>query len=181
MAQSSELGAGDVKILKEQYNDLRKDVLDPTLGHNHSGASDAGAKVVSLIYIPFFMRENHLYSQASAGNWEEIGSDQGLEWMVRFKLDCSRFHSNAKGKLHARIESGGQNSGSWARVRLYNLTDSTGYDYVEITQGESADYKISSEFDLPDSGVKEMTLQGATEEQLGSSQARVFKAILEIY
>lgn len=45
MPNSSELGAGDVKVLKEQYNDLRDDVLDPTTGHDHTGAAGHGKQI----------------------------------------------------------------------------------------------------------------------------------------
>lgn len=45
MAHSSDLGAGDIKLLKGQYNLLRKDVLDTSTGHKHTGAVDDGTKV----------------------------------------------------------------------------------------------------------------------------------------
>lgn len=45
MAHSSELGAGDVKLLKDQYNNLRKDVLDTATGHDHTGAAGHGKQL----------------------------------------------------------------------------------------------------------------------------------------
>lgn len=47
MANSSELGAGDVKLLKDQYNGLRDDVLDPVTGHTHTG-EEGGGKLLDL-------------------------------------------------------------------------------------------------------------------------------------
>ncbi len=44
MAQSSEVAAGD-DILATQYNNLRKDVLDAILGHEHLGGTDEGNKI----------------------------------------------------------------------------------------------------------------------------------------
>lgn len=45
MPHSSELAAGEVKVLKAQYNNLRKDVLDSSTGHGHTGAAGDGKKV----------------------------------------------------------------------------------------------------------------------------------------
>lgn len=45
MANSSELGAGDVKLLKIQYNALRQDVLDPATGHVHTGGAGEGKQI----------------------------------------------------------------------------------------------------------------------------------------
>lgn len=45
MASSSELGAGDVKLLKDQYNDLRDDVLDTATGHDHTGVAGHGKQL----------------------------------------------------------------------------------------------------------------------------------------
>lgn len=45
MPNSSEFGAGDVKVLKGQYNDLRDDVLDPTTGHPHTGGAGEGMQL----------------------------------------------------------------------------------------------------------------------------------------
>ena len=42
MAESSEVVA-NAQALASEYNNLRKDVLDPTLGHSHTGAVDEGA------------------------------------------------------------------------------------------------------------------------------------------
>lgn len=47
MALSGTVGSGD-KVLTSQYNNLRSDVLDPTLGHTHGGGTDEGAPVVNL-------------------------------------------------------------------------------------------------------------------------------------
>jgi len=47
MPQSSELIA-PAKVLLTQYNELRKDVLDTTLGHTHSGTGEGGALVSTL-------------------------------------------------------------------------------------------------------------------------------------
>jgi len=44
MAESKELVAPDL-LTYENYNDLRKDVLDPTLGHPHLGGTDEGKKL----------------------------------------------------------------------------------------------------------------------------------------
>jgi len=44
VAKSKELVAPDF-ITYENYNDLRKDVLDPTLGHSHLGGTDEGKKL----------------------------------------------------------------------------------------------------------------------------------------
>jgi len=47
MAQpkSSSIGAGDQKLLKGQYNNLREDVLSTTEGHDHTGVSGHGMKI----------------------------------------------------------------------------------------------------------------------------------------
>jgi len=44
MVKSKELVAPDL-LTYENYNDLRKDVLDPTLGHSHLGGTDEGRKL----------------------------------------------------------------------------------------------------------------------------------------
>ena len=41
MPESSTVSAGD-DVLAAQYNDLRKDVLDASLGHRHTGGADEG-------------------------------------------------------------------------------------------------------------------------------------------
>jgi len=51
MANSSDLGAGDVKVLKNQYNALRADVLDATTGHDHSGAAGHGVRIRWCEYV----------------------------------------------------------------------------------------------------------------------------------
>jgi len=47
MAQSSEVTETD-PVVYTQYNNLRKDVLDPTVGHSHSGEADGG-KIISNV------------------------------------------------------------------------------------------------------------------------------------
>jgi len=44
MANSSTVGSGD-DVLATQYNNLRKDVLDVTTGHDHTGAADEGKTI----------------------------------------------------------------------------------------------------------------------------------------
>lgn len=46
MSESADVAAGDTALAK-QYNDLRADVLSPSLGHNHDGTADGGAQVGS--------------------------------------------------------------------------------------------------------------------------------------
>jgi hypothetical protein len=48
-AQSLEIAAGLVKVMKTQYNNLRKDVLDPTLGHGHTGGADDGKLLPNIV------------------------------------------------------------------------------------------------------------------------------------
>lgn len=50
MAQSSEVTAGQ-HMLASQYNDLRDDVLDATLGHTHTGEPDGGAIIYARAYV----------------------------------------------------------------------------------------------------------------------------------
>ena len=44
MAESADVSAGD-DILASQYNNLRKDVLDPILGHEHLGGAGQGKQI----------------------------------------------------------------------------------------------------------------------------------------
>jgi len=45
VAQSSELVEKDI-FTKDVYNNLRKDVLDPSLGHGHHGDADTGVRII---------------------------------------------------------------------------------------------------------------------------------------
>lgn len=51
MAESSEVSTGQ-QATAEQYNDLRKDVLDPTVGHGHGGGAGEGKSLGGEIFIP---------------------------------------------------------------------------------------------------------------------------------
>lgn len=53
MAQSQEVNANNA-ALASQYNNLRKDVLDPTLGHEHLGTADTGKQVIPAGLIAMF-------------------------------------------------------------------------------------------------------------------------------
>jgi len=62
MAQSSEVSTGR-QATAEKYNNLRKDVLDPTLGHGHEGGADQGKQINASDVVSAFVAQS-----ASAGD-----------------------------------------------------------------------------------------------------------------
>jgi len=182
MPHSSDLGAGDQKGLKTQYNNLRADVVNVTTGHAHSGAAEDGTKVISLITIPilFIDQTNAPHSAANAGIWEEIGADQSETFLVRFTIDCARFGPNVSTVLHA-VFKGGEADPQYVELRLYNVTNAAGYTAIQRVGGTSYAYARSAAFTLPSTGTKTFTLQGKTSSQPGGVVCQVCQAWLELY
>jgi len=72
VAQSSELVEKDI-FTKDVYNNLRKDVLDPSLGHGHHGDADTGVQIIlsgTYAAIPTASSDNK--------GWLYLATDRGV-------------------------------------------------------------------------------------------------------
>jgi len=72
VAQSSELVEKDI-FTKDVYNNLRKDVLDPSLGHGHHGDADTGVQIIlsgTYAAIPAASSDNK--------GWLYLATDRGV-------------------------------------------------------------------------------------------------------
>jgi len=76
MAESKELVPPDL-LTYQNYNDLRKDVLDPTAGHSHLGGTDQGKKLGGAFIgddVDFggYRIKNFEFEIAGPGDWEIV-------------------------------------------------------------------------------------------------------------
>jgi len=76
MAESKELVPPDL-LTYQNYNDLRKDVLDPTVGHSHLGGTDQGKKLGGAFIgddVDFggHKLKNFEFDVAAPGDWEIV-------------------------------------------------------------------------------------------------------------
>jgi len=98
MPQSGQVTAGVSSVLASQYNNLRDDVLNVTLGHRHTGASEDGRQVptggladqaVSLVKMIYggMVIQSH---QTPASDWFDTDTvSRAVSGTVRTEVGCT--------------------------------------------------------------------------------------------
>jgi len=125
MAHSSDLGAGDVKLLKDQYNLLRKDVLDTSTGHKHTGAAGDGTKVTdAYVCVRDKKAQNTHGGTFTSGAWQtrDVNEEQADPRSI-----CSVASNQitlVAGTYRCHISAPAYNVDSH-QTRLRNITDGT--------------------------------------------------------
>jgi len=83
MPQSTEVSGIDT-LTDKRWNDLRKDILDPSLGHKHTGETDAGYLINQADVIAnrpafgnrgvlFFATDEKILYRDTGTAWEKVG------------------------------------------------------------------------------------------------------------
>lgn len=148
MAHSSELPEGDVAILKSQYNNLRKDVLDASTGHAHTGAEDDGVEVI------FIGQAKATGDVTTTGSWQDVpgasfSAPESKDYFLHIAVDISKHSHKNPGDCRARVSVDGNTSYIEARASgIGEYSESvrvttTQLVYVEgVTSGETIKMQV---------------------------------------